>query len=148
LAAAESLLAGGRRPKEANLRRAQSTLYYAMFHCLARSCADGFVGGANAVRSRGAWRQTYRALEHGFTKNACKDRQTLAKFPKHIEDFANAFVILQERRHSADYDPLAKLTKSEVVADIEFAASVIEQFGSAPIKDRRAFAAHVLFKKR
>jgi uncharacterized protein (UPF0332 family) len=135
------------KPSQVSLRRATSSAYYAMFHCLARNCADLLVGGTNALRSKHAWRQTYRALEHGFAKAACKDR-IVAKFPKAVEDFANNFVSLQEKRHAADYDPSIKLTKSEVIADIAAAEEAIIEFSKVPIKDRRAFAAHVLFKKR
>jgi len=135
------------KPSQVSLRRATSSAYYAMFHCLARSCADLLVGGMNATRSKHAWRQTYRALEHGFTKSACKDG-LITKFPKAIEDFANTFVTMQEKRHAADYDPAVRLTKSEVVADIKTTEQAIKEFQKVPAKDRRAFAAHVLFKKR
>lgn len=149
LIASASILVGSckGKPSQVSLRRATSSAYYAMFHCLARNCADLLVGGTNAVRSKHAWRQTYRALEHGFAKSACKDG-IVAKFPKAVEDFANNFVSMQEKRHAADYDPSIKLTKSEVVADINTAREAIKEFLKVPIKDRRAFAAHVLFKKR
>lgn len=118
-----------------------------MVPCLARNCADLMVGGSNAERSRHAWRQTYRALEHGFAKSACKDG-LVSQFPKVIEDFASNFVALQEKRHLADYDPFIRLTKSEVTAAIATAKETIAAFQKEPAKDRRAFAAHVLFKKR
>lgn len=136
------------KPSQVSLRRATSSAYYAMFHCLARNCADMLVGGTSALRSRHAWRQTYRALEHGFAKSACKDGAIMAKFPKPIQDFANSFVAMQEKRHAADYDPSVRLTKSEVIADIALAKEAINEFQKAGIKDRRAFAAHILFKKR
>ena len=82
-------ISGGHRPRQADLRRAVSTAYYAMFHLLAKTCADGMLGGVNASRSNRAWRQVYRALEHGSAKNACKNHHTLKLFPKDIEDFAN-----------------------------------------------------------
>jgi len=135
------------KPSQVSLRRATSSAYYAMFHCLAHNCADLLVGGTNAIRSKHAWRQTYRALEHGFAKSACKDG-LISQFPKAIEDFANNFVAMQEKRHSADYDPSIRLTKSEVTADIATAREAIARFQAEPKKDRRAFAAHVLFKKR
>ncbi len=72
----------------------------------------------------------------------------MAKFPKAIEDFANAFVVMQAKRHAADYDPGVRLSKSEVAADIAAAREAIIRFLAEPIKDRRAFAAHVLFKRR
>lgn len=38
-------------PRQANLRRALSTAYYALFHCLARCAADTVVGALKARRS-------------------------------------------------------------------------------------------------
>lgn len=148
IASAQTLLEGSNRPKEASLRRAQSAIYYALFHCLARNCADSVIGQLSLSTSRRAWQQTYRALEHRAAKTACRDNAILSRFPDDVRDFANAFATLQERRHSADYDPFFRVSKSEVEADIELAADVIVRFQNARALDRRAFAAHVLFKKR
>lgn len=130
------------------MRRAVSSAYYALFHCLARCCADTLVGGPGAVRSSHAWRQVYRALEHGFAKNACTAREFINKFPQEIQDFADTFVTMQEKRHTADYDPWARFQKSEVLADITAAETAVARLARAAIKDRRAFSAYVLFKKR
>ena len=46
-----------RRPSQANLRRAVSTAYHALFHCLAACAANTLIG---RVRDA-AWHQTYRA---------------------------------------------------------------------------------------
>jgi uncharacterized protein (UPF0332 family) len=145
---ADVLLSSSRgKPSQVSLRRATSSAYYAMFHCLARNCADLLVGGVNSDRSKHAWRQVYRALEHGIAKNACKDR-LVANFPQAIEDFASNFASMQEKRHAADYDPSIRLTKSEVATDVRTARKAIEQFRQVALKDRRAFAVYVLFKKR
>ena len=56
------------RPRQSDLRRAVSTAYYALFHCLAICCANMLVGGPGASRSEAAWRQAYRALNHGAKK--------------------------------------------------------------------------------
>ena len=87
-------------------------------------------------------------MEHGFAKNACLDSKIVTQFPKPIEDFANTFVSMQTKRLSADYDPFSRFSKSEVIQDIATAAQAIEDFGTVSIKDRRAFCAFVLFKKR
>lgn len=71
-----------------------------------------------------------------------------AQFPQEIEDFANVFVLMQERRHSADYDPHARFSKSVVAQDIQGVRRAITGFSGAPTKDRRAFCAFVLFRKR
>lgn len=147
IAVARLLIEGSNgKPSQAALRRAVSTTYYALFHLLAQTGADLFVGGPGAKRSDQAWRQVYRALEHGKAKNACKNEEMLCKFPKVIEDFGNMFVTMQEKRHLADYDPHATFSKSSVLTDIAATAKVIGDFSKAPIKDRRAFAAYVLFK--
>lgn len=139
---------GNRRPRQSNLRRAASTTYYAMFHCLARCCATTLVGGPNANRSKPAYRQVYRALEHGVVKNSCRKSEFISKFPQEIVDFANTFLLLQEKRHLADYDPSVTFTKSEVKKDIATTRVAIEGFLSASAKDRRAFAVYVLFRTR
>lgn len=119
-----------------------------MFHCLARNCADLLIGGTSADRSEEAWKQVYRSLDHKFAKDRCIDKLMLKKFPKQIEDFANHFVTLQGKRHSADYDPGASFTKLEVTTDIAIAEQAILDFSSVPAKHRRAFCAYVLLKKR
>jgi hypothetical protein len=128
--------------------RAISTTYYAMFHTLARSCADLFIGGTSATRSKPAWHQVYRALEHGFAKNACKNTDKMSRFPQEIQDFANMFVSMQAKRHKVDYDPFEKAYKSAVRVDIDLVENVISEYQEAPLKDRRAFAAFVLLKSR
>lgn len=72
----------------------------------------------------------------------------IKKFPKQIEDFANTFVTLQDKRHRADYDPSATFLKSEVTSDIGLAEQAIVDFRSVGAKHRRAFCAYVLLKKR
>ena len=55
--------ANPRKPSQADLKRAISTAYYAVFHVLAKQCADAFAGSGPG-RSDKAWNQVYRALEH------------------------------------------------------------------------------------
>lgn len=138
----------GRRPTQISLRRATSTAYYALFHTVSRCCADALVGGNGSDRSKPAWRQVYRALEHGGCKSACQNKALIDRFPKPIEDFANAFVTMQIKRHNADYDPYGNYTKSEVITDIDNCEQAIKDFQGVPMKDRRAFSALVLFKHR
>jgi uncharacterized protein (UPF0332 family) len=135
------------KPSQVNLRRSISTAYYAMFHCLARQSADLLVGVGASGKSKPAWRQVYRALEHKAASNACKDN-IINKFPDSITDFANLFIAMQEKRHSADYDPFVSFTRSEVIQDIATIELAISNFEKESTKDRRAFCAFILFKKR
>lgn len=137
-------------PKQSDLRRAVSTTYYAVFHCLARCCADTLVGKARASRSEPAWRQAYRALEHGHARSRCL-RPVIRGFPPEIEAFADKFVDMQGKRHQADYDPHppeGPWSKADVEDDIDTAQDAIARFEAAPLPDRRAFAVHVLLKNR
>lgn len=149
LGSAELLIAANRgKPSQVNLRRATSAAHYAMFHCLARASADLLVGGAGAARSKHAWKQVYRAIDHGTAKTACRDGAVVTQFPKPIEDFANTFVTMQTKRVTADYDPTAKFTKSEVIQDIATVRRAIAAFSAEPRKDRLAFCTFVLLRKR
>lgn len=148
LDAAKHLASRKGKPRQAFLKRAVSTAYYAMFHCLAKTCADLLIGGTGAQRSEEAWTQVYRALDHGAVRNVCSNSQTMRVFPQRIQDFGNTFVSMQKKRHDADYDPQCSVFKSAVLADISSVETVIADFAATAVKDRRAFAAAILFKKR
>ncbi|MCY4653359.1 MAG: hypothetical protein OXC95_09375 [Dehalococcoidia bacterium] len=136
------------RPRQTELSRAVSCAYYALFHTLARCCADTRVGVSPASRSQGAWRQTYRALEHGPARSRCSRQIMLNRFPEEIQDFGRLFVGMQRGRHAADYDPDARFSRSDVLQFIEEAAGTITRFNRVAIRDRRAFAVYVLFSLR
>ena len=149
LASGRDLVEAGRgRPRQANLCRAVSTAYYSLFHCLASCCADTLVGGSGSDHSEPAWRQTYRALEHGTARQRCSRREVIGRFPNEIQDFAKKFVEMQEKRHRADYDPEAAFSKAVVSQDIDIVELRIKNFQRTPLKDRRAFAVYVLLSIR
>jgi hypothetical protein len=123
-----------------------STAYYAVYDALARDCADLLIGTGQA-RGRDEWTQVYRALEHGFAKDACLRAQNLP-FPPQIVDFARTFAMLQEERHKADYDPNARYTRAETLHLIAEAETVIRKLRSARKADWRAFAVLVLLRRQ
>ena len=139
---------GPGRPTQARLRRAVSTAYYAMFHCLAAAAADLFIGRQRTP----AWHRVYRALDHGRARNACLEGQTIREYPAEIRKFAEEseeFVTLQKARQQADYALDAKACqKSEVLGYIASAELAIDQFERVVAGARRGFAAHVLFRQR
>ena len=65
-----------------------------------------------------------------------------------MQDFGNLFVEMQEKRHKADYDPTFRVNKSKALADIETVRRIIERFQKIEIKDKKAFAAWVLYQVR
>ena len=55
---------------------------------------------------------------------------------------------MQFYRHDADYDPEAKFTRNEALQIIDETRGIIALFNNADDKDRRAFAAYVMFTIR
>ena len=134
---------GPGRPTQARLRRAVSTAYYAVFHCLAATAADLFIGPTRGP----AWHRAYRALEHGRARSACQE-PAVREFPEEVRAFAEAFVALQKARQQADYAlDMDDYQQSDVLGYIASAELAIGQFEQADIEARRGFAALALFRQ-
>ena len=135
------------QPTDAELRRAVSTTYYALFHALASCCADLLAGADLALgghRLHALWIQTYRKLDHGVAKRRCK-KNFMGTFPTAIQDFANQFANMQEHRHDADYNPDASFALGQVLKLIDETETRITDFQNVSEDDRRAFACYVMF---
>lgn len=142
-------LGGGRgRPRQADLRRALSAAYYAMFHTLARCCADTLVGATRASRSQPAWTQTYRALEHGYARNQCIRASQNDDFPQAVRKFSERFARMQRLRQTADYAPDSDFSRSDVLQLVTDAENDIADFNGVPAADRNAFSVYVLMRMR
>lgn len=92
------------KPRQAALRRAVSTAYYALFQALSEMCADTLVG----------WRQPwdvftpiFRSIDHGRTLTVLSARGPGRTHPlgSHVETMGDAFRELQAAREWADYSP-------------------------------------------
>jgi uncharacterized protein (UPF0332 family) len=113
-----------KRPKQANLRRAISTAYYALFHLL---IADA-VAYWKLERQRSSFA---RVFEHKKMKGACKN----CNAPNgDLRAVAESFVELQQSRHLADYDNSRVWTKVEVMAHINRAGAAFQKWKH--VKDR------------
>lgn len=138
--------AGRRRPSQANLRRSVSTSYYAVFHTLARLCADELVGPSRDATAE--WSRVYRALEHGVAKSTLLAARTRSS-DEGIRRFATIFVSLQAARHQADYDPhapaLLREDALEALVEAEEAVNLLAQLSRA---SKRSIAVRVLFRSR
>ena len=137
------------RPRETDLRRAVSATYYAMFHALARTCADMLVGLSRANQSRRAWVQAYRAPDHGPVRSRCNRTDDMNEFPSVIQDFGKMLVEMQAMRHRADYAPFGAQFKRESVMNlIQEAEDAIDLFLQTDASERRAFAIYLLLPIR
>jgi hypothetical protein len=146
LGVARSLLREqGRRPRQVYLRRAVSSTYYALFHGLAQFCADELVGSSK--RNTEAWRRAYRALDHGFGRNSLAE---VARQRTNLDlaRIADAFVVLQQARNNADYDPHIGYTRGAVAVNILQAERALEALRALPPAIRLELATSVLLRSR
>lgn len=118
-----------RRPRQANLRRAVSTAYYAVFHFLVDQACRSVLG---TQQGQAAYRRLLgRAFDHSAMKGACRSfgggtlpdsiqRALPANFriARETKRVAGTFVELQEARHRADYDLTQPFTRSEALTMI------------------------------
>ncbi len=128
---------------QADLRRAISTAYYAVFHALARVSANSLVGDDKLTRPNKAWVEVYRGLAHGSCKDACGKAKSIG-FPAEIEGFSDNFIQLQVARKRVDYDPTCRPTAEEARQWVAIAEVSTNKLRSADRKDKIAFATWVL----
>jgi len=140
-------LATTKRPTQSELRRSISSSYYAVFHALARTCANSLVGKTPSRRPEKAWIEVYRGLNHGVCEKSC-EQASRVNFPDCIKEFADAFRQLQALRHKADYDPAIRFGKVDAETWYEIARLSVESLRSASSYDKRAFAAWVLISSQ
>lgn len=145
-----------KRPKQASLRRAVSSAYYAVFHLLAEEAA----AQATTATPRGLSQRVQRALEHGEMKQAAQSFED-KKLPDHIKVLlsaplsvelkavARSFVQLQELRHKADYDVTAKFDRITVQGQIKLAEQLFQDWSQIHgTKEAKVFLAALVFGKR
>ena len=98
-----------KKPRQASLRRAVSTAYYALFHMLIDDAVLKLIPNAPSLLRV----QAQRAFAHRDMRNACeqltKSSNTFARLlvqpvEPELQTVAEAFVELQFRRHAAGYD--------------------------------------------
>jgi uncharacterized protein (UPF0332 family) len=116
-----------RRPRQASLRRAVSTAYYALFHLLTTAAVSDW----RIARHRS---KLARAFEHGKMKSACSDTVKQLRSRKYasaqkLKSVAEAFVELQQHRHTADYDNSKKWTRTDVLAQIQSVQAAFDSWG-------------------
>ncbi len=128
-----------KRPRQASLRRAVSTSYYALFHCLTADAAKFMLSGNRVHPLRISFR---RAFAHGTMRKACNafargsppailhEAVKHQPIPTSLCKVAEAFVDLQGIRHEADYDMARSFTRQEVLDMIDLAEQALSSWKS------------------
>lgn len=125
------------------MRRSVSTSYYAVFHALARLCADELIGD----EASSDWERIYRALDHGQAKT---DLLALAAETKEqaLGRIAGTFGDLQLDRHAADYDPRKAFSALEADSWLLFAKEAVSELERLEAGLRRRLAVRLMLKMR
>jgi hypothetical protein len=112
--------------RQACLRRAVSTAYYALFHLLISEATLNW--GRSEMRS-----ELGRVFEHGKMKSASTEKRAALKaeftkkpppsnaltISRHLHTVADTFITMQQERNYADYDTGREWTQTDVVNRID-----------------------------
>lgn len=116
---------GPGRPRQANLKKAVSAAYYALFHLLCREAAARLVSGPGREGLRQALGRAFvhaemktvaKAFGSGALPAPLRHAMSGANPGPALRRLANRFVVLQEKRHAADYDLASRFSRAEVRA--------------------------------
>ncbi len=148
-----------RKPKQANLRRAISSAYYAVFHALGDHVAKQVVGSSpkdNKLRAL-----IIRSLQHNDMREALKGfasgnpraiyKDIIAEeADETLQTVAQSFLDLQHQRHKADYDVaynFTKLSTRVAVRDAEKAIVALDSREEDASPFRKVFMLSMILHK-
>jgi len=121
-------------PVQANLRRAVSSAYYGVFHLFSAEVAAQFISsGPSGLRKR-----TQRAMNHNSMYRAAESFSQPGTRPRNLPmdidlagpiyaaliSIAKGFKLLQDERHTADYDVSRSFDRIEVLALVKTAEDI------------------------
>jgi uncharacterized protein (UPF0332 family) len=119
-------------PKQASLRRAVSTAYYAVFHLL----IDEVVSKWAVERQRSVLARTF---EHSKMRAVCddvvKDVKSGRSLPPELNTLASSFIQLQQYRHTADYDNSRQWSRADVTYVLTLATDAFDAWLAISAQD-------------
>ncbi|MEM1233520.1 MAG: hypothetical protein AAGH70_05280 [Pseudomonadota bacterium] len=132
---------------EADLRRATSDCYYAMFHAICETLVSvlGSDAGNDAIRE--AYDVLYRQPDHAYLDKRCREVSRL-DFDPRLKAFARQISEMQNKRHQADYYPLAKFSRTNVFNDVAKTSATVRSFHDTAQAERVRFAFFVSLRGR
>jgi hypothetical protein len=144
-----------RRPKQANLRRAVSSTYYALFHLLTSETSalyavePGLAPRINRTLNHQDMKKTSVLIGNDKLPKAVQPPVGGYTTPADLKTVAKAFVDLQEARHKADYDLSQRFRRQEVLKYVQAARQAFEAWKWVrKTDDARLYLASFLLWKR
>lgn len=114
-----------RRPKQASLRRAVSSAYYAVFHLLIHEATRALVttDALRKLMSRSFVHSEMNKASKSFAGGTLPQKFNTVvggkAIPPNLRDVAQAFVDLQQARHEADYNLAKSFSRAEAQALVD-----------------------------
>jgi hypothetical protein len=142
-------------PRQASLRRAVSTAYYALFHAILTDAADQLAG--KGQRDTHQYALVYRSIKHRHLTELCehivkeklpdkyKPYEPQGGFGADLLAVAKALTDLQEKRESADYDPLYRVTVSDASLTLQAGRTALAHWRNVSAARRRLFILMLTF---
>ncbi|WP_129590305.1 hypothetical protein [Roseovarius nitratireducens] len=128
---------------EANLRRATSDLYYAMFHAVCEALVEPLGAIPDSEAFIETYTNLYRQLDHGYAEKRCRAVTQDKHFSLEIVRFSKLFITLKNKREKADYHPLEMFKFSVVKNDLETTETQLRAFWEAGSSERASFSCFV-----
>lgn len=133
------------RPKQISLRRAVATTYYAVFHALAKMCADQPIG---VTKPWSVYTPIYRSADHSAARKALRENRSQASDPM-VAAIALVFIKLHDARIAADYVPEPfGFSRQEIRDLILEARGVVAAIDALPQETKLRLAVQFLTKTR
>jgi hypothetical protein len=139
-------------PRQTDLRRAISNAYYALFHAIVTQATDELFG--RPQRGTQEYQTAFRRVEHRKLKRVCDDIAKTNLPRKHLifgadlTGVASVVIDLYEKRHSADYDPLYRVSSSDADSAVRAARAALSSFRSLSREKQRIFSSLIALPTR
>ncbi|HXB69423.1 MAG TPA: hypothetical protein VNY05_14330 [Candidatus Acidoferrales bacterium] len=144
-----------KRPRQASLRRAVSTAYYALFHLLVSEATrnwkrasqrDVLARAFDHGKMRAACEKKRKELEHSMKTSLSPGDLTIAR---QLHSLVDRFPQSQEQRHKADYDNSKQWTRTEVLMEISKVTAAFQSWKVIRNEDlAQDFLIYLLVKDR
>ena len=127
---------------QTRLRLAVGTVYYAVYHALARSNADLLIGPSETEGETPEWSRVYTALGGDSAHQLMP-----ADFSRHLEAirrFVDLFLTSHHQRVLAEEDPATTFTADQARDWVDRGETAIAEFLTVAPEQRRDFALELL----
>lgn len=134
------------RPNQTALRRAVSDSYYAVFHAVCYTMAEGLVGWSSTP-----WEivePIYRSLDHQEAKKRFSSPEVLSLGPE-VKRIGEILRELMKERYTADYDPRPfQSGKAATLARVVQAQEAVDLIEALPKRISKQLAVLLIAKQR